>query len=291
MRAVFLTGPGRTGTTVLREALRVHPDVAAGRREPRFIVDPGGLLDLHDALHTRWDPYVADDALYRFRTVMSRMQIKNGTGDLMDTLYKDLNVTFSGRRWFGMEVTREVMHDARPGDRSLLLQEYAKNVMRVSTNRPFATHFVDDTPYSGLHADRIRRVFGNNVFFIHCIRHPLDTLASHIHGRAGWTARDPETAARTILAVHSRLLAYERFTQDLFLRVRLEDVLMKPVQTMKDVCGVVGLSRLNAEEIATAYDPDHAHVGRRAELRLKEVDIARPILGPLCATLGYEEDV
>ena len=43
---IFVAGTGRCGTTVLTYVLNAHPNVFCLRHEARFIVHPGGLLDL-----------------------------------------------------------------------------------------------------------------------------------------------------------------------------------------------------------------------------------------------------
>src|SRR6476620_4041049 len=62
---IFVAGTGRSGTSQLVNILGEHPQIHGIPVETRFIVDPGGLRDLADALTTRYDPIVGDDALRR----------------------------------------------------------------------------------------------------------------------------------------------------------------------------------------------------------------------------------
>ena len=62
---VFVAGTGRCGTSQLAHVLDEHPLIHRIPGETHFIVDPGGLRDLADALTVRYDPSVGDDALRR----------------------------------------------------------------------------------------------------------------------------------------------------------------------------------------------------------------------------------
>jgi hypothetical protein len=67
---IFVVGTGRSGTWILYRALGSHPAVHTFPREMRFLTDPDGLLDLLDALTTRYHPVQASEALYRFERLM-----------------------------------------------------------------------------------------------------------------------------------------------------------------------------------------------------------------------------
>jgi omega-hydroxy-beta-dihydromenaquinone-9 sulfotransferase len=59
------------GTSQLANILREHPQIHRIPIETRFIVDPGGVRDLVDALTIRYDPYVGDDALRRLSDILT----------------------------------------------------------------------------------------------------------------------------------------------------------------------------------------------------------------------------
>ncbi len=68
---IFVAGTGRSGTSQLANILGEHPQIHRIPIETRFIVDPGGLRDLADALTVRYDPYVGDDALRRLSDILT----------------------------------------------------------------------------------------------------------------------------------------------------------------------------------------------------------------------------
>ena len=70
LRPIFIGGAGRSGTTILFNMLRHHPQVAALSKELRILVDPGGALYLVSALSDEWSPYRADEAIGRFERLL-----------------------------------------------------------------------------------------------------------------------------------------------------------------------------------------------------------------------------
>src|SRR5690349_2651132 len=62
---IFVAGTGRSGTSRLADIIGQHPLIHRIPMETRFLIDPGGLRDLADALTDRYDPTVGEDALHR----------------------------------------------------------------------------------------------------------------------------------------------------------------------------------------------------------------------------------
>ena len=68
---VFVAGTGRSGTSQLADIIGEHPQIHRIPMETHFIVDPGGLRDVADALTTRYDPISGDDALRRLSDMLT----------------------------------------------------------------------------------------------------------------------------------------------------------------------------------------------------------------------------
>src|ERR671917_152318 len=68
---IFVAGTGRSGTSQLADILGQHPQIHRIPIETRFIIDPGGLRDLADALTTRYDAFVGEDALRRLSDLLT----------------------------------------------------------------------------------------------------------------------------------------------------------------------------------------------------------------------------
>ena len=70
MKQVFIGGTGRSGTTHLSKWLGSHRSLVRIPCETRFIVDSGGLIDLHDSLTKSYSHDRARTATRRFFDLM-----------------------------------------------------------------------------------------------------------------------------------------------------------------------------------------------------------------------------
>ena len=302
MRALFVCGSGRSGTTVMREALAQHPGTATLPGEFRLVIDPDGILDLHEAFTRAWDPYGTDAAVHRFWRLLDWMESKHQKsyrGHKMDEwcghawqdaraeLARDLRTAWIPAKWTGaVEGRKGYMFETARGTRAPELRRFVETLYRA--RNPDATVWVDDTPYTGGHADRIADVFPDRGF-VFCVRHPMDIYSSFLHGGKHWTPRVPELAAQrvreTLMNTHATLIGGHRHVE-----VRLEDVMEAPQAHMRRVCALAGLSdaQEHLDTMAAVYAPARAHMGRwRTELSPDELKTGLRILEPVMDTFGY----
>lgn len=67
---IFIGGTGRSGTTILYRALGCHENIYALPKEMRFITEPDGVMNLVDALTTRYSTNQSREAVYKFERLM-----------------------------------------------------------------------------------------------------------------------------------------------------------------------------------------------------------------------------
>jgi hypothetical protein len=67
---IFVGGTGRSGTWILYRSLSSHHAIHTFPAELRFIVDPGGLLELINGLTINFSPAIGREALHRFDILM-----------------------------------------------------------------------------------------------------------------------------------------------------------------------------------------------------------------------------
>lgn len=70
---IFVGGTGRSGTWILYKSLGSHRAIHIFPAELRFIVDPGGLLELVNGLTINFSPAMGREALHRFDNFMREM--------------------------------------------------------------------------------------------------------------------------------------------------------------------------------------------------------------------------
>jgi hypothetical protein len=105
MKQILIGGTGRCGTTILKRLLSLHSKIVSIPVELRVIADPGGALDLIQAVSDSWSPYNADVALQRFRSLMiecgrARFRVTNFIQKVEKKIFWSLGAT--SRRYLGM---------------------------------------------------------------------------------------------------------------------------------------------------------------------------------------------
>lgn len=253
---IFVAGTGRSGTSQLADVLGGHPRIHRIPIETHFIVDPGGLRDLADALTTRYDNYVADDALRRLSDLLTvrvpgRMDFDRGHTapqaigerhywDAVGRLWSELVVdTFdepvspAGSRhadWpagpFEQESHRWVV--ARYfKDRSELIA-----ILRRAVDTMFGGAAADagkpiwceKTPFNLLCMDFLWELFPEATI-VHIKRHPVAVVASHLD--QSWAPSTVDGALAWVKPIYDRWLTWKA-TADLdpkrYVEVRAEDL-------------------------------------------------------------------
>jgi omega-hydroxy-beta-dihydromenaquinone-9 sulfotransferase len=204
---IFVAGTGRSGTSQLATILGEHPQIHRIPIETHFIVDPGGLRDLADALTIRYDPYVGDDALRRLSDM--------------------LTVRLVGRRDRDRGYTVPAAIGERHCDRRELLE-----ILRRAVDTMFGGAAADagkptwceKTPFNLLCMDFLWELVPEATI-VHIKRHPVAVVASHVD--QPWAPPTVDGALAWLKPVYDRWLAWKT-TVDLtgkrYVEVRAEDL-------------------------------------------------------------------
>jgi hypothetical protein len=109
---IFIGGTGRSGTTILKRILARHSKVFALKSEGRIIADPDGLIDVADALSTRYYGAGSDKPLRRFADMMRRIRKVHPAYRVVRRLSRyarrDLFELFSPDEYGAYEIGREL---------------------------------------------------------------------------------------------------------------------------------------------------------------------------------------
>ncbi len=87
---VFIGGVGRSGTSVTRQAMGLHPDVMTFPFEYRFLIDPDGIIDFVFGHQELWSPYLYDRKLKRLSALLHRVSRKRFSEQLFSKMLKYL---------------------------------------------------------------------------------------------------------------------------------------------------------------------------------------------------------
>ncbi|WP_242893107.1 sulfotransferase family protein [Actinomadura litoris] len=253
---IFVAGTGRSGTSQLANVLGEHPRIHRIPIETRFLVDPGGFRDLADALTTRYDPYVGDDALRRLSDLLTRRLVLNMDVDrghnvpqaigerhywgAVGRLWSELVATtfeepvpgagFGHTDWAPGPFEHQSRRRAVPryfGDRSELL-----DILRRAVDTMFGGAAEDagkpiwceKTPFNLLCMDFLWELYPEATI-VHIKRHPVAVVASHID--QPWAPSTVDGVLAWLKPIYDRWLAWKA-TADLdtrrYVEIKAEDL-------------------------------------------------------------------
>jgi hypothetical protein len=253
---IFVAGTGRSGTSQLADVLGEHPRIHRVPIETHFIVDPGGLRDLADALTTRYDPYVGDDALRRLSDILTvrlpgKLDVDRGhtvPQAIGERHYWDA----VGRLWSELVATTfdESVPAAGSGQADWPAGPFAQQSLRRAVPRYFSDRSeligilrrAIDTMFGGAAADAGKPTWCEKTPFnlmcmdflwelvpeatiVHIKRHPVAVVASHVD--QPWAPPTVDGALAWLEPLYRRWLTWKA-TADLdtkrYLEVKAEDL-------------------------------------------------------------------
>lgn len=322
MIRVFIGGTGRSGTSIMKKVLACHPQVVAYPFELRVNVDPGGILDLGHSLVENWSPYSGDSALKAFLQLMDDVR-KSGRSQLVERrvcsafnfsprrypslgfenhlggafqeaierFVSDLSSAESAGFWAGTPAyTRS---PAIFETKCLNWPKFAKAATEfmdalhaplVPSIDAMGQHaWVDDTPYSVLHADQLHRVYPD-MKLIHVYRDPRDVLASY--RTKNWGSGDVRLIASRIAEVYRRWFAVrEQLPANAYCEVELEQLSASPEVELKRIMEYINLPY---DASIQQLDLSRTNAGRwKKDLSQSEVDLANDFLIGAIAHYDY----
>jgi hypothetical protein len=253
---IFVAGTGRSGTSQLADILGEHPQIHRIPMETHFIVDPGGLRDLADALTIRYDPYVGNDALRRlsdFLTVRLPGRLDRDRGHTVPQAIGERHYWNAvGRLWsqlvagtFDEPVRSAGFGHADWSAGPFEPQNYRWVIPRYFSDRRELLEILRraiDTMFGGAAADAGKPTWCEKTPFnllcmeflwelvpeatiVHIKRHPVAVVASHID--QPWAPPTVDGALTWLKPVYDRWLDWKAkvdLTEKRYVEVRAEDL-------------------------------------------------------------------
>lgn len=268
MRAIFIGGVGRSGTTML-----------------------GSMLGLH--------PYHVCVPETSFKTKLFRLYDESGaTGIPIETI---LRVLRHERKFKVFEIESLLSRQVREEIGYTQLMETIVRLYGSRVGKSDARVWIDHTPSNIRYAPELfNRHPGAQL--VHIVRDGRAVVASVLP--LDWGSNTIYDAARHWVEGLAYGLAAELWSPDRVVRVRYEDLVIEPGATLKGLCARLGIGYL--EEMLTgrgflvprSHGATHALVGRqpdptridswRERLGRREIEIFESIAGPMLCYLGYQ---
>lgn len=306
-RPIFVGGTGRCGTTLVHDLLAESPEVRCRREsEVRVHTDPGGLLDLYDALGPRWTPYRADAAIERFVSYLEAFADpleREEAEKLLEDVLTEIglpswprSITFRPkyRRGNGMNVPviefgweRGTSHRDRA--------ELARTAIRYGFDNLFpegGRFVVEATPDNALSILQFEELWPE-AKVVHVVRDPLDVVASMwtiANSRSGGHPYWPQDFGAIVLHVRDtleKIADVATWTYEVYLR----DLVHTPEEALGSLFRRLGVEPPDEEVLLAKIDQDAAHEGRwRDDLSEGEALRAREALVEIRDFFGFEEE-
>lgn len=312
---VFVAGTGRSGTSQLADIIGEHPLIHRIPMETHFIVDPGGLRDLADALTVRFDPIVGDDALRRLSDFLTVRLVGRRDRDRGYTVVSAIGERHYweavGRLWSELvactfdEPVRAAGYGhadwpAGPfeprGHRRAIPRYFADRrellaILRRAVDTMFGgaagdagkPTWCEKTPFNLLSMDFLWELVPEATI-VHIKRHPVAVVASHVD--QPWAPSTVDGALAWVKPVYDRWLAW-RSTVDLtgrrYVEVRAEDLAADWPGRRRALFDALGV-----EDAATGSTFQPHHLERRNDQFDRATrEYVERTLGEVIPAMGY----
>ena len=229
-KVLFIGGTGRSGTTIFKKILDNNffsiPDA-----EIRYLSDPSGLIDFHNALCINWSPFRADYALKKFANLirsskaflfsrhirhlgyrlgfqilpyhhLSQNFSQLNSKEFINLFVSYFNIKISDSLWVGSTLFSTNKFYEIP---KLSHQQFSDFIDYFMKNQfvdyPTKT-LVDDSPLSILHYYTFNKIFPKSLF-LHLYRDPCNVVESYL--RQGWSSSEIQTVVDRVESIYNEL--------------------------------------------------------------------------------------
>ena len=323
---IFIGGTGRSGTTILSKVLGKHKEIYRYPFETRFIIDPGGLIDLIPALSDNWSPWIADTAVRRFRRFMwelypptAKRFVRKLEGQILP------KIGFSPPRysmWTSFDSIMPRKTFSRTVDAFLKKivyrefrgywvgsEEYSFRPKIVVTKRferdeiiKIARDFVNNLSSYPLKKEGKKIWLDHTPFnilnasflyemfpnmkLIHIYRDPRDVISSY--KTKSWGGNSAMDNAIWIREILRKWDEEKRkIPKDIYYEARMEDFIRRPEKELKKLMEFLDL---DFDRRMMEIDLSKGHIGRwKKDLSKEEIEITEKNLGPLLERYGFSK--
>jgi len=306
----------------MKKVLVRHRDVVAYPFELRINIDPKGILELGRTFAEGWSPYTADTALRDFLELMRQVETSTkvhvverrlcnylgispreypslGYANYIGSAFREavagfmngLSAAKTSGHWAcsSRYTRRSEIFETRPigiPEFAALASEFMDALHRplVAEGCLAESAWIDDSPYSVLHAHELARVFPG-MKLVHVYRDPRDVLASYQTKK--WGGGDVAIIAQRIAHVYQRWGVIKQGLSDhQYIEVRLEDLSAQPKEQLTRLMEFLGMS---FDDQILDLDLSKANAGRwRSDLSEESKEQCFVYLQDAIRGYGYE---
>lgn len=281
---LLLGGSGRTGTNILKDIFRDHPDGFGLPFETRFTVDPDGVAPTFNIIDSSWSPFVAEKAIQRHIRFLERVRKRNILDRIAiissqwgkhfglrgnvrpykeweleafftqfqkhsEKLKKDLcqltyNGTWAGASGFYGKQEICVPFSNRKNQTEIAFRNFLSSLYSDLLTRNRCSFYIDDNTFNSIYAQTMLKILPE-AKLVNVVRDPRDVVASYIKQR--WTPTQVDSAIKYHLeVVHRWFEVRQTLNPDQFIEVRLEDLVQSPQHELARICDLMEIEFNNS---------------------------------------------
>ena len=266
---LLIGGTGRSGTTIFRKIIEIHPDVAT-IPEWRLLTDPDGVIEYLILLDSG-NPFMLDQAFRRLEKLFDDLQHSSFISRFIsrfnkidristrritsryyginaDKIYpgfKDAaNIMFEGLadfHWYGqyagMKLGQSKNVTGIVGDlerAEQIVGSFLNKVSLLAMQQTGKNRFLEKNTWSLLHFDKISRLYPSGKM-VHIHRDPRDVVASYM--KEPWMPSDPVQSAMILKRLMEMWWSErDKVSPDKWIEIGLHELVNDTEGVLKNVC-------------------------------------------------------
>ncbi|KAA3649601.1 MAG: hypothetical protein DWP98_06710 [Bacteroidetes bacterium] len=274
---ILIGGTGRSGSNVLKEILSHHPESFSLFFEPRYILDPDGVIDFYESFDN-WSAYNVDYKLRRLFKLLDQLKQKSITDRIMMNLYKSFKWNrqyLTPPKYYQWELDKHIPGFSERvenlkeelkvyafdsywagspsftfGNKSLCTPFYKKEEVKPILSDFIISNiqsildikkkdvFIDDSTFNILHASTLLDLIPV-AKMIHIYRHPLDVVGSL--KKQNWAPKELHQVVSWYKSTIKRWqIVKSKIPSDSFIEIKFEDLIYKTHETINLISDFTG---------------------------------------------------
>lgn len=279
VQAVYVGGTGRCGSNLLKQIMTQHSDVCALPFEPRYVIDPDGIIDFLCGEEKNWSPFNTSHRIARLEKFLNRVAKRTWVDELSLLTWKTVPGLrrlltkpsysawqldkvipgFSKRALQLVENLKEISFPASwcgassfssnynisfgshsaKADVPRLLADFVNANIAEFAGLSNSSIYLDDSTFCILHCEEILSL-DPTAKFIHLIRDPRDVVASYV--KQSWTPGSLYDAVGYYMSVIARCVEnLDRQPSENQIVVKFEELVCNYDETVERIEKFTGL--------------------------------------------------
>ena len=277
-KSILIGGTGRSGSNLLKEVLSKDKNVASLEFEPRYILDPDGIIDFYNSFNN-WSPYLNDIKLRRLFKLLDRLAIRTaedvhyserysknpwdrqkqsppqyynweldahipGFSERVQSLKNELEVFDFKSYWVGTESfskdSRSLFSSFQTKNDVLpILKKFIYQNIESFLKCKNRKVFVDDSTFNILHAKSLYELIDNS-YLIHIYRDPKDVISS-LKEQTWAPSKLPQLVLWYKSVIKRWTILKSTLPKEYYIEIKFEHFIQNPLHELSRISNLTGL--------------------------------------------------